>query len=419
MFNVDVTSQYTSDDYETPRVTPHKEKDTHISLACAGTHDIPVINGSSGNHNQNNSGQVFNSEVSLPISKANRSHEHGTTGFPRIKKQRSQLDTLPIGRASRSHEHDTFEVPRIKKQISQLDMEHMRCRNLEKVSHQGSRGDFKDTASETTPTKHKVVEIMYDDYNCDRIPRPSLIGRTALIPMEPEHKVKEKMELLNEWIIIAKNYSWLHNASAKLFQGLNYSLIIPIISVSTLGGALNLTQFTCTNTYIGYILGFLSLGSAALSTVHNTLKFGERSELHKATADEFDKLTREISVETLLSDTEAKTYANLAEFIKDCNDRFNRLVEKSPSIPEKVMNKFEKIKQNQQPTTTKYSYSHVRNGTGVSPNITTSPTGGDRGSGGKWLFDFHTSRHPVSGETTDEILCKLQAIERKKKIPCL
>lgn len=306
---------------------------------------------------------------------------------------------------------DEQHIRNLKQQKSHVDstseiiIDLYRNQDLIKHSHAGS---------DINTSKNKILD--HDDHHHEfmefKPPRPSGIGKTYFpshlpsVHTEPEHKVKEKLELLNEWIVIAKNYCWLHSTSCKLFQGLNFSILIPIITVSTIAGALNLTQFTCSSSYISYILGFMSLGSAALSTIHNTLKFGERAELHKATADEFDKLTREISVETLLTDTEAKTYANLAEFIKECNDRFNRLIEKSPSIPERVMIRFEKIKQQQ------------HNSGQKNDSKCSDRTSDNRGR----FFDFYTSRNPVSSDTVNfnlDIFNKMQELERKKRIPCL
>lgn len=164
---------------------------------------------------------------------------------------------------------------------------------------------------------------------------------------EIETKIKEKLTMLRDWRNMAKNYSWLHQQSYRFFQRVNLCFMVPIILLSTASGAINFTQVhdeKCKDgtNVISLVLGVTGLGAAALSTIYNFMRLGERLESHNSIASEFEKLARDIAVQTLLSTTEEKTYANLAEFIKDTNDRLNRLVEMSPAIPEIVFRRFEK-----------------------------------------------------------------------------
>lgn len=164
---------------------------------------------------------------------------------------------------------------------------------------------------------------------------------------EIETKIKEKLIMLKDWRNMAKNYSWLHQQSYRYFQRMNLCFMVPIILLSTASGAINFTQVNegkCeegTNV-ISLVLGVTGLSAAALSTIYNFMRLGERLESHNAAASDFEKLARDISVQTLLSTTEEKTYANLAEFIKDTNDRLNRLVEMSPVIPDIIFKRFER-----------------------------------------------------------------------------
>jgi hypothetical protein len=168
-----------------------------------------------------------------------------------------------------------------------------------------------------------------------------------------ETKIKEKNAMLHEWRNMAKNYSWLHQRSYRHFQKINLFIMVPIIILSTASGAINFTQVTPSTkdceeqddrrlNILSLILGVAGLAAAGLSTIYNFLRIGERIESHQSTAADFEKLARDISVQTLLSNTEDKTYANLGEFIKECNDRFNRLVEMAPVIPDGVYTVFEK-----------------------------------------------------------------------------
>lgn len=165
---------------------------------------------------------------------------------------------------------------------------------------------------------------------------------------EVETKIKEKNAMLHEWRNMAKNYSWLHQQCHHHFQKMNMYIMVPIILLSTTSGAINFTQVSNNRCHehdidvLSLVLGTMGLIAAGLSTVYNFMRIGERIESHSSTASDFEKLARDISVQTLLSNTADKTYANLGEFIKECNDRFNRLVEMAPVIPDRVYGTFEK-----------------------------------------------------------------------------
>jgi hypothetical protein len=108
----------------------------------------------------------------------------------------------------------------------------------------------------------------------------------------------------------------MHDECAKHFLLLNYCMMIPIIFMSTSSGAINLTgvrgyQSTDVN-YVALALGIIGLGTAGLSTLQNVLKYGERSISHKESAKAFETLSRDISVEIILENTESKTYVNFS-----------------------------------------------------------------------------------------------------------
>lgn len=157
-----------------------------------------------------------------------------------------------------------------------------------------------------------------------------------------------KIKLLNDWRCMAHNYKWLHIHSSRLFQKRNIFIAIPVIAMSTMTGALTLIVGCNADVEMRYALGFMSLAAAALSTAHNILKYGERASSHKSSADGFDELSREIALETVIHDSTEKTYANLTEFIKMCNDRMTRLVEQAPSIPDTVLIKVLKPEANKE-----------------------------------------------------------------------
>jgi hypothetical protein len=153
----------------------------------------------------------------------------------------------------------------------------------------------------------------------------------------------ERIALLENWRCTARNYQWLHNKSCRLFNTRNLFYVVPIIALSSVAGSLSLTVgLSCdTSPVLRYMIGFMGLTTAALSTLHSTHNYGERAGMHKTSADGFHQLARSIAVESVIYDTRSRTYANLTEFIKECNERFNRLIEQAPPIPDSVMSKLQ------------------------------------------------------------------------------
>ena len=64
----------------------------------------------------------------------------------------------------------------------------------------------------------------------------------------------------------------------------------------------------------------------------------ELQQDHHIHYKEYNKLSREITTELILSNTDDRTYANLGEFIKICRTRLDRLRDSSPQIPDFIYN---------------------------------------------------------------------------------
>jgi hypothetical protein len=180
-------------------------------------------------------------------------------------------------------------------------------------------------------------------------PIHSQIGITVL---RDEKKLDEKKLLLKKWSTRMKGLVWMHTQSYDFFRNVSLGIMIPTIVFSTASGTVNLIQSkeTCqeSNTFtsqniISLSLGLISLTSAALSTIYHFMHLGERQAQHMSTAQEFEKLARTITVQSLLSETDERTYINLAEFIKECNETYDQLTDQMPYIPEFIVKKYLKL----------------------------------------------------------------------------
>jgi hypothetical protein len=155
----------------------------------------------------------------------------------------------------------------------------------------------------------------------------------------------------------------MHVQAYEYYSKIAMCIMIPSILFSLGSGATNLTATTTNNNHCvpttitnhnnsyvvegpynmnfwsnsdnmrGIILGSLSLLSASLTTVYHYLRLGERQNDHLSFAAQFDKLARQIRVQSLLTETNERTYVNLSEFIKDASEQLDYLTDNMPYIP--------------------------------------------------------------------------------------
>lgn len=163
---------------------------------------------------------------------------------------------------------------------------------------------------------------------------------------------------LRGWMVNSKKKSWMHDQSSRYYKNLNFVFVIPIISLSTIAGTLNLTSAAsgvCSenNTFIGsdasdvqilqLVLGLMGLSTAVLTAVYNYMRIGGRNESHDATALAFEKLAREIRVEGLLEEVGKSTYSDTSVLLKELQTKFDDIEEKAPLIPTFVENKLARM----------------------------------------------------------------------------
>jgi hypothetical protein len=179
------------------------------------------------------------------------------------------------------------------------------------------------------------------------------LTRTSQLISGEESKTVEKIAMLNEWIVFAELQSALHSDSGVYYKFINRLFMSPIILISAITGAANLIGLPILDCNENdtkhsfrpaqFVLGLLNISTAALTAVYNFAKLGEMQESHYIHSSEFAKLARHIRVELLLHGTADRTFISLAEYIKDCKDNIDKLVERSPDIPMHVLKKQLKV----------------------------------------------------------------------------
>ena len=157
----------------------------------------------------------------------------------------------------------------------------------------------------------------------------------AYIEWMPEHEM-----ILVDWADKALCYRWLHSKSHNNYSRLNTWFTIPVIIMSTVTGTANFSQDRIPPDYIGIftaIVGTVNLLAGILTTIQQFLKISELNEAHRVSSIAWGKFSRNIKVELAKSPHER---IPVLQMLKHAKEEFDRLIETSPNLSEKVINLF-------------------------------------------------------------------------------
>jgi hypothetical protein len=188
---------------------------------------------------------------------------------------------------------------------------------------------------------------------------PSPAPRLPLPPPPPPPTAAEKrahiLQLLQLWYQRAKDASWLQSESAGHARLINYAFMLPMILMSTAAGAINLTSITLLSDAADdaggasggsrgaqLAAGILGIVTATAATVYNFMGIAQRQEQHAFYAGEFEKLSREILVESMLFDTEAQNYTSVGVLLRETQETFDRLTDRAPGVPAFIERRLER-----------------------------------------------------------------------------
>jgi hypothetical protein len=159
--------------------------------------------------------------------------------------------------------------------------------------------------------------------------------RSKNIKWSPENEI-----IMVEWCDVAQCYKWLNTrAHAKLSRAHAW-FTIPAITLSTITGTASFAQSSLPvsmQSYSPAVIGTVNICIGILSTIQQYLKISELNEAHRVSAISWDKFARNIRIE-LSKDPDERTDAG--QFIKICRMEFDRLMETSPAIPQKIVEDF-------------------------------------------------------------------------------
>jgi hypothetical protein len=150
----------------------------------------------------------------------------------------------------------------------------------------------------------------------------------------------EHEHILAEWADKAMCYRWLHTRSNSLYSNLNAWYTIPCIIISTLAGTANFAQTRVPVEYqplFTMVVGGINILGGIISTIQQFLKITQLNEAHRVSSIAWDKFYRNIKIELAKHPTERIAVAHMLKMSKE---EFDRLMETSPVIPDKIIVEF-------------------------------------------------------------------------------
>ena len=146
--------------------------------------------------------------------------------------------------------------------------------------------------------------------------------------------------ILVDWADKALCYKWLHNKAHVAYSTKNTWFTIPVIIMSTLTGTANFAQDRIPPEYLNAAtmgIGAVNLIAGILTTIQQFLKITELNESHRVSSIAWGKFYRNVKIEISKSPSERTPVVQL---LKHAKEEFDRLVETSPSLSDKVVKEF-------------------------------------------------------------------------------
>lgn len=162
-----------------------------------------------------------------------------------------------------------------------------------------------------------------------------LIIDSNRIDWTPEHE-----QILIEWADKAMCYRWLHSKANTMYSTLNAWYTIPVIVISTLTGTANFAQQRVPLEYQNFfvmIVGGFNITAGIITTIQQFLKITQLNESHRVSSIAWDKFYRNIKIELAKHPSER---IDPKQMLKMSKEEFDRLIETSPNIPEKIVKQF-------------------------------------------------------------------------------
>jgi aspartate carbamoyltransferase regulatory subunit len=133
--------------------------------------------------------------------------------------------------------------------------------------------------------------------------------------------------------------SWLHTECERYFSVHTNCIALPVIILSTVNGFLSgSSQTIFTNAQVSSIaLGVVSLFTGVLSTLGSYFAWAKRTEAHRISAIQYQKISKFLTIELTLPKSERIAAKDI---LKITREQIERLMEISPAVPESIIAKY-------------------------------------------------------------------------------
>ena len=141
--------------------------------------------------------------------------------------------------------------------------------------------------------------------------------------------------LLQDWARRAGASSDAHFHLASSLSRANIRFGIPVVALTTaVGTSVFATLDHQVNTALRVLVGMISVVAAVLASLQTFLRFGERSEKHRAAAEAWQDLRREIDEMVALHPDYLASQGDPKEYLDNLRRRMGEVAQQSPEMGE-------------------------------------------------------------------------------------
>jgi hypothetical protein len=149
------------------------------------------------------------------------------------------------------------------------------------------------------------------------------------------------LKLLEDWDKRAAASSEVHYALAGRLAGRNIQLGVPVVVLTTIIGTsvfATLQEEVTTSWRIA--VGVISVVAAVLASVQTFLRFAERAEQHRAAAENWAAIRREIAQKRALHPEYIATRGDPQKYLDGLRKRIDQVSAQSPEMGEKAWSQY-------------------------------------------------------------------------------
>jgi hypothetical protein len=145
------------------------------------------------------------------------------------------------------------------------------------------------------------------------------------------------LHLLREWSLRAAASAEAHYAIAARLGRYNVVLGVPVVVLSTFVGTSVFASIgSSVGTALRVVVGSVSVGAAVLASLQTFLRFAERAEKHRAAAEAWAAVRREIAEMLALHPNYLATRGDPKDYLDDLRRRMDRIAAQSPEMGDRA-----------------------------------------------------------------------------------